>query len=284
MLRPLEPCDVAAARQVQAVAMNHLALRMGDEVLEETDDRRQLGQARIAHLQQTDPEGAWVAEIEGEVAGCALALVRDGMWFLSLLMVDPPHQGKGLGKQLLDATLATATDRSWILATADPAALRRYQRAGFALHASYTAKGPVDRTTIPPVQGVRTGSYDTDAQLVDEVATAVRGASMAQDRHYLARRLMRLLVVDDAGGRGFALLRAGGVASLAATTEDAARRLLWAAIAEAGDSVEIDWLSHDKQWAIDVCLDARLSLVGGATLCFRGQPPMPLYLPSGALG
>jgi GNAT superfamily N-acetyltransferase len=284
MIRPLLPGDVVAAQQVSARALNDLAPRVGEDVLEQTPEVVERGRDRIAHLQQTDPQGAWVAEIEGEVAGCALALVRDGMWFLSLLMVDPPHQGKGLGKQLLDATLATATDRSWILATADPAALRRYQRAGFDLHASYTAKGSVDRTTIPPVQGVRTGSYDTDAQLVDEVATAVRGASMAQDLHYLAHRLMRLLVVDDAGGRGFALLRPGGVASLAASTEDAARRLLWTAIAEAGDRVEIDWLSHDKQWAIDVCLDARLSLVGGATLCFRGQPPMPLYLPSGALG
>jgi GNAT superfamily N-acetyltransferase len=284
MIRPLLPGDVVAAQQVSARALNDLAPRVGEDVLEQTPEVVERGRDRIAHLQQTDPQGAWVAEIEGEVAGCALALVRDGMWFLSLLMVDPPHQGKGLGKQLLDATLATATDRSWILATADPAALRRYQRAGFDLHASYTAKGSVDRTTIPPVQGVRTGSYDTDAQLVDEVATAVRGAAMAQDLHYLAHRLMRLLVVDDAGGRGFALLRPGGVASLAASTEDAARRLLWTAIAEAGDRVEIDWLSHDKQWAIDVCLDARLSLVGGATLCFRGQPPMPLYLPSGALG
>jgi GNAT superfamily N-acetyltransferase len=284
MIRPLEPGDVAAARQVQAVAMNHLALRMGDEVLEESDERRQLGQDRITHLQRTDPEGAWVAEVDGEIAGCALALVRDGMWFLSLLMVDPPHQGKGLGKQLLDATLRTATDRSWILATADPAALRRYQRAGFDLHASYTAKGAVERTLIPAVPGVREGSYGSDGDLVNKLATEVRGASMGPDLHYLARRLMRLLVVDDERGRGFALLRPGGVASLAATTQDAARRLLWTAIAEAGDTIEVDWLSNDKQWAIDVCLDARLSLVGGASLCFRGQPHMPLYLPSGALG
>jgi GNAT superfamily N-acetyltransferase len=284
VLRPLEAGDVVAAQGVQTRALDELSRRLHEPVEELTHERRQRCQDRITHLQLTDPEGAWVAEIDGEVAGCALALVRDGMWFLSLLMVDPPHQGKGLGKQLLDATLATATGRSWILATADPAALRRYQRAGFDLHASFTAKGHVDRTTIPPVHGVRPGSYDTDAELVNEVAAAVRGASMARDLRYLARRLMRLLVVDDAGGRGFVLLRPGGVASLAATTEDAARRLLWTALAEAGDTVEIDWLSNDKQWAIDVCVDARLSLVGGATLCFRGQPQMPLYLPSGALG
>ena len=37
-------------------------------------------------------------------------------------------------------------------------------------------------------------------------------------------------------------------------------------------------------WAIDVCLDARLTLKAGATICLRGQPPMPLYIPGGALG
>jgi GNAT superfamily N-acetyltransferase len=284
MIRPLEPADVAASQRVQARAVNDLAPRVGEDVQEQTPDVVRLGQERIAHLQHTDPAGAWVAEVDGEVVGCALSLVREGMWFLSLLMVDPEHQGKGLGRQLLDATLETATDRSWILATADPAALRRYQRAGFDLHASYTAKGPVDRTTIPAVQGVRVGSYESDGDLMNAVATTVRGASMAPDLHYLARRMMRVLVVDDAAGRGFAVVRAAGVAWLAATTEDAARRLLWTAIAEAGDIIEVDWLSNDKQWAIDVCLDARLSLVGGASLCFRGQPHMPLYLPSGALG
>jgi GNAT superfamily N-acetyltransferase len=284
MIRPLLPADISAAQQVQARAMNDLASRVGDEPQEQTPEAVQRGQGRITHLQQTDPQGAWVAEVEGVVAGCALALVRDGMWFLSLLMVDPTHQGKGLGRQLLDATLAISTDRSWLLATADPAALRRYQRAGFDLHASYSAKGTVDRTTIPAVQGVRTGSYDTDTDLVDAVTTSVRGASMAPDLAYLARRAVPFVVVDDEGGRGFALLRPGGVASLAATTEDVARRLLWTVIAEAGDTVEIDWLSSDKQWAIDVCLDARLSLVGGASLCFRGQQHMPIYLPSGAFG
>jgi hypothetical protein len=71
---------------------------------------------------------------------------------------------------------------------------------------------------------------------------------------------------------------------LGATTEAAARQLLWASLAEAGEEVEVDWLSANQQWAIDVCLDARLSLKAGASLCLRGQPAMSPYLPSGALG
>jgi hypothetical protein len=80
------------------------------------------------------------------------------------------------------------------------------------------------------------------------------------------------------------MLRPGAALWLAATTEDAARRLLWTAIAVAGDEVEVDWLAANQQWAIDVCLDAHLEFKGGASLCFRGQPTMSPYLPNGALG
>lgn len=284
MIRPLLPGDVPAVQRTTWSAMSELDVRLGETPPELTQELLIRSRARIAHLQATDPSSAWVAEVDGEVAGCALALVRDGMWFLSLLMVQPEHQGRGIGRELLDAALTTATDRSWILATAEPAALRRYQRAGFELHASYTAKGPVQRALIPAVQGVRVGDYARDGGLVDDIARAVRGAAMTADLGYLASRPVPLHVIDEPGGRGFALLRPGGVVSLGATNEDAARRLLWTVIAEAGGTVEIDWLTPDRQWAIDVSLDAHLSLAYGASLCLRGQPLMPLYVPGGALG
>lgn len=282
IVRPLLPVDAAACQDVTVRALNDLAPRVGDQILVPTPETTQRGQDRITHLQRTDPQSAWVMEVDGEIAGYSLALVREGMWFLAKLMVAPEHQGEGLGRQLLDAALQTSTERSWILATANPAALRRYQRAGFDLHASYTAKGRVERSTIPAVEGIRDGSWAMDRDLIDQLARQVRGAAMTQDLDHLATRPVRFVV--DTSGRGYALLQEHGTVALAATDEDAARRLLWTVIAEADDSVEIDWLSNDKQWAIDVCLDARLGLHGGATLCFRGQPPMPLYLPSGTFG
>ena len=284
MIRPLRPDDVAACQVLTYEASADLDRRTGEKPEELTEELVVRGRRRIAHLQETDPGSAWVAEVDGAVVGCSLALVRDGMWFLSLLMVAPGRQGNGLGKALLDAALTTATDRAWILATVDPAALRRYQRAGFDLHATYSAKGPVDRARIPAVHGIREGSYDDDRGLLDTVVDQVRGARMTPEIGYFASRSTRILVADASGGQGFSFLRAGGVIWLGATTEDAARRLLWASIAEAGDEVEIDWLGANQQWAIDVSLDAHLALKGGASLCLRGQPPMSPYLPSGAFG
>ncbi len=281
MIRPLLPADVPAARDVQWAALSELDVRLGQTTPELTPEIRARGEGRIAHLQHTDPESAWVAEINGTVVGCGLALVREGMWFLSLLMVDPAYQGRGGGRELLDATLGTATDRSWILATSDPAALRRYQRAGFDLHATYTAKGTVKAGLLPKGLGVSEGSYAEHADLVEDISRSLRGATLRPDLAFYEQTGASLLVVP---GAGYAVVRGDALVTLAATNEDAARRLLWAYFAQATGPVEVDWLAAGQQWAIDVCLDAQLGLEGGASICLRGQPPMPTYLPGGAFG
>jgi GNAT superfamily N-acetyltransferase len=279
LIRPLLPEDVPTAHEVQFAALSDLEVRMGRPAYELTDEIRQRGPARIGHLQRTDPDSAWVAEEDGELVGLSLALVRDGMWFLSLLMIKPGHQGKGIGRQLLDAALTTATDRSWILSTVDPAAVRRYQRAGFQLHPCYHAEGEPDRTRIPAVQGIR--DFDDDADTLDAVCRALRGAAMGPDLDYWQQMGNRIVVSP---GKGFAILRKEAPAWLAATDETTARDLLWTVLAEAPGKVEVDWLAANQQWGIDVCLDARLALRPGASVALRGQPTMSPYLPSGAFG
>ena len=275
--------DVEASFDVQWAALSELDVRLGRTTPELTEAVRARGLSRIAHLLDTDPAGAWVASgDDGAVVGCALAFVRDGMWFLSLLMVLPAVQGTGIGRELLDRTLTTATDRSWILATSDPAALRRYLLAGFELHPTFTAQGIPGELLAPA--GVTVGDYDRHGGVVDEVARYVRGAGLAQELPWLEGRPVPFLVVDDSDGRGFCFTRPGGIVTLGATTEHAARRLLLAALRANNGEVEVDWLSADQQWAIEVCIEARLTLMAGATVCLRGQPRMSPYLPSGAIG
>jgi GNAT superfamily N-acetyltransferase len=278
-IRPLLPEDVPAAHDVTFAALSDLQVRMGKPPMELTDELRQRGPARIAHLQRTDPGSAWAAEEDGEVVGLSLALVREGMWFLSLLMIRPGLQGKGIGRQLLDAALSTSTDRSWIMSTVDPAAVRRYQRAGFQLHPCYHAKGAPDRSKIPAVQGIR--DYDDDRETLDAVTRAVRGAAMGPEVDYWQVMGNRVVVRP---GKGFAVFRKDAPVWLAATDDDTARDLLWTVLAEAPGTVEVDWLAANQQWAIDVCLDAGLTLTSGASLALRGQPMMSPYLPSGAFG
>lgn len=281
MIRPLLPSDIERAQDVQWAALADLDTRIGDTTPDLTPTILARSRDRIAHLQQTDPDACFVAEVDGKVIAMTMALVREGMWFLSLLMVHPDHQGVGHGARLLERVLATATDRSWITSTQDPAALRRYRRAGFTLLPAYQAKGPLDRSLLPAVRGVREGSYDADADLVEGLLRKTRGAALGPDLPYLQSRPMRLLVADDAA---VAFLRPDGVASVAGTNDDAAARVLTAALAECTEDPHVSWLGADQQWAMDVCLDLRLPLTGGASICLRGQPLMTPYLPNGALG
>src|SRR5436190_24403171 len=105
-IRPMTPEDVPAADRAAWRALQYL---IPGEFQPDEDVRRARGQARVGHLQQTDPAGAWVAvNGDGGVIGCALALVREGVWGLSLLGVLPEHQGSGAGRALLHAALQAA--------------------------------------------------------------------------------------------------------------------------------------------------------------------------------
>ena len=292
MIRPLLPDDVPAAGQVQVRAFDDLDRRSGeparDPAGETAGQRRERVERRIAHLQRIDPDGVWVwQDGSGAVAGVALSLRRGPLWFLSLLVVDPAVQSTGAGRQLMAAAMGTCGATGWVLSSSDPRALRTYARAGFTLHPAFRALGPVDRALLPAVGPVREGSWDDDRELLEAVALSQRGAGLGPDVGHHVAGGARLLVTDGPDGRGWVVPRGDGVSSLAASSPAAAQRLLWAALAEAtpGVAVEVDWMTGAQQWALQVCLQARLPLLPGPSSCLRGRPgPLSPYLPSGAFG
>jgi len=86
-IRPLLEADVTAARTAAATALEHLYPE--DVSPEEPARRVQSGIARVAHLRRTDPGGCWVAELDGEIIGTALGLIREGVWGFSLFGLLP---------------------------------------------------------------------------------------------------------------------------------------------------------------------------------------------------
>jgi GNAT superfamily N-acetyltransferase len=67
-------------------------------------------------------------------------LVGDAAWYLSIVAVDPAAQGQGLGRILLEPTIAEA-DRAGVtcyLETFSQRNLSFYQRLGFAAAARFT--------------------------------------------------------------------------------------------------------------------------------------------------
>jgi Acetyltransferase (GNAT) family len=235
----------------------------------------------IDQLLQIDAGGAWVAVLDGQVCGAAMAGLREGLWYLAHLHVRPGLQGRGVGRRLLAAALRYGPQaRGRLLhSSLDPQAMRCYQRAGFALEPALQATGVVGRAALPTAGRVRQGGIN-DLDLVADVDRTQRGAAHGPDFEVLLQAGARLLILDDGREQGYALIEAGQPKTVAATNTAAAVALLWAALAEGDGPVSVQVLRADQQWAIDVVHQAGLGLEPCGPLCRQGDTGalMP-YLP-----
>jgi GNAT superfamily N-acetyltransferase len=279
--------DIEATARVQREAFAALDHSEGHQPSPVTDSARERQHARHRHFLTNDPAGAWVAINDDRVIGCALALKREGLWGLSLLVVDPTVQSRGVGRELLDASLtyADGCDRAVILSTTDPRAMRLYATSGFALYPQVDGHGEPSRDALPALHGrVRDGSL-ADVEFADAIDRVVRGAARGPDQVRMATD-MPLFLVDDVDGRGYAYLRSdGAVFALAATDDDTATALLWHCLARAAElnvSVSIDHMNAAQQWAIRTSYRAQLKVAPSGPAFWRGMTPPHSYLPSGA--
>jgi GNAT superfamily N-acetyltransferase len=239
--------------------------------------------ARITHLVRTDPAGCWVAEYEGRVEGVALSLIREGVWGFSLFGVAEALQGRGVGRELFARCWAygAAARGHLILSSPNPAAMAIYVRSGLAIRPCVAAAGIPDLSRAPDVDGVEDAG-EAGIPVADAIAREVRGAGHGRDLPVALAHGARLLVYQD---RAFALTRVGAVWLLAARDEVAAQRVLWAALAASGPgaTVSVDFLTAGQDWALEVCLDARLALSPDGPMFAGGAlGPLAPYVPSGA--
>jgi GNAT superfamily N-acetyltransferase len=97
--------------------------------------------ASFAAAHDPEREAAWIAEVDGERAGCVFVVRKDDDTAqLRILLVHPTARGRGVGAQLVDACIEfarTAGYRRMMLWTNDPlvSAARIYRAAGFRLTA-----------------------------------------------------------------------------------------------------------------------------------------------------
>jgi GNAT superfamily N-acetyltransferase len=277
-IRPMGADDVDAAQEVAGSVLFSGPAPTTDAV--HIERRR----ARVAHLQRTDPGGAWVAEVDGAIVGMTQALVREGIWGLSLLAVAREHQSRGIGRGLLEAAFGHGAGARGhiILSTESPAAMRRYARLGLDLRPCVCAAGIVDPGRLPTADGVADAGPG-GIPVADAIGRAVRGAGHGVDLPVaLEAPGTRLLLFED---RAFALVRDGSVSLLAALDDAAATRVLsgaFAAIAP-GETVVVDFLTAGQDWAVRACLDAGLALSPDGPVFTGGElGPLRPYIPNGA--
>lgn len=283
VIRPMVEEDVPAADAVGWAALRAF-IPVAFREQAEAQGRAELSQVRFCHLLEHDSGGCHVAEIDGEVAGVALALKREGLWGLSLFAVAPDHQGKGIGTRLIEPVLAYSESCSGaiILSSQDARAQRRYARAGFALRPAFSATGQINASRIPDGLRSRPGDLEADRATIDASSRHVRGASHAVDLPALIAAGGVLLVCED---RGYVVVRHGSPVLLAALDDDAAVDLLWSSLAagKPGESVHVDFLTAEQQWAVGPVLDAGLALGSDGPVFTRGDVRgFAPYIPHGA--
>jgi GNAT superfamily N-acetyltransferase len=274
-LRACEEADLAAVATLAAAALEFDASEPA---------RSKRWHARLAYSLSTDPAGAFVAEREGSMVGVTQVVVRERLWCLSLLAVEPIAQSGGVGRALLERALSYAvhsTDIGLIPSSSDPRALRLYALAGFALLPTFEAAGVLDRTSLPRPGGEVQAGGVADLEALAPISREVRGAPHTSEIEFALRLGARLLRLGD---RGFAVAMPGhGVWLLVARDDEAATQLLWATLALADtERPLVRWITGEQQWAIEVLVSAGLRLVPYGALCVRGRPgTMRPFLPSG---
>jgi GNAT superfamily N-acetyltransferase len=240
--------------------------------------------ARVEHLMQLDIDGAFVAQRGAQILGAAQAMIRDELWCLSILVVEPSGQSSGAGRALLRRALDYgSTGRSGLIVSSnDPRAIRLYASAGFAVLPTLQATGPIDRAALPPADARVSEGSANDLEALEAISREVRGGTHTPELELVLAHGGRLLRFGD---RGFVVAHARhGVWLLIARDDEAATALLWSALAHTDDGPgqAIRWLTGGQDWAVDVAVRARMRVTAYGALCVRDQPgPLRPFIPSG---
>lgn len=143
--RPACETDLAEISAVFTEAHNDLQRRRGfAEVL--TNPPRP--PAILSFLLRRTPQAFWVAEEDGGIVGFADSFLNGTLWFLAWLFVSPSVQGRGVGRELLERTLAAwgsapIENRATMTFAINPVSQSLYMRYGmYAREPVYRAHGP----------------------------------------------------------------------------------------------------------------------------------------------
>ena len=135
LVRPMTDADIPQVATVTAEAF---------ETEISTPRLAATGSSGCATRCGTDPDGSFVSERDGVVTGAAQAVIREGLWILSLMAVSPTL---GVGRRGPRADGGGAGLRPWlptpalIIASDDPRALRLYASSGFRARADLQGHG-----------------------------------------------------------------------------------------------------------------------------------------------
>src|SRR5574340_417929 len=101
--RPAEEPDLEGISAVFAAAYDDLRRSRG---FVEAPTNPSPPPAILAFLLRQTPQAFWVAQDGGRIVGFADSFLRGTLWYLAWLFVSPSVQGRRVGHELLERTLA----------------------------------------------------------------------------------------------------------------------------------------------------------------------------------
>ena len=170
--------------------------------------------AQIVRLLMAGEQRAWVAEVDGRVAGLVSAFPTRSLqaesWEIDLLAVHPRQQGQGLGTALIKeavrgASGSGATRARAAVAVKNRGSRRAFEAAGFQASPEIChlmrceVAGAAARPPVPGGEAVRPLVGEADAQAVLQLAPAL--ARTAREVASLANATANALLLAE-GDRG----------------------------------------------------------------------------------
>jgi predicted N-acetyltransferase YhbS len=276
-LRPMRAPDFDRADEVWRAAFA-TSTEFPQSSTPPTATERLASNARRAHFLRHDPGGSFVALVDDTIVGVAQSHRREGTFVLAMLAVAPEFQDAGIGRDLLDASLAYSrgAKAAYIFSSSDPRAIHRYLRAGFRLHPAVQITGRVLGEVATP-GSIRVSSGEPpDLAYVESIDRALRGSGRSID--------VALLIHEH---DGYAVLTSNRLAALGALEEPVARELFAAVLAGHPDGVlrSASWIAGQQQWAIEEATRQRATIEVRGSIMTRDVAVLPEpYLPNGLFG
>ncbi|MDL2334462.1 MAG: GNAT family N-acetyltransferase [Chloroflexota bacterium] len=175
--RPVDPADIEACADVFYAADDELNTKRGLPVM----PRNRVALTRMfSHIQATDPGRAWLAERDGRVLGFAMSAQREELVFLAFLFIEPEEQSRGLGRELLERSMANATKTAVCILSIQPISAALYAKYGMVPRVPIYQIGGRPKKPLPELPaGLSVGPLEVaQAAALDR---AVTGFAREQD-------------------------------------------------------------------------------------------------------
>jgi GNAT superfamily N-acetyltransferase len=172
--RPIDAADLEALGEVFYEADDELSVRRG---LPKTP-RNPMPLLRLFdHIVKGSPQRGWLAESAGRVLGFGIAAQRADMTFLSFLFVRPDAQSSGLGRALLERSMAHSEYRAVCIGAIQPIAAALYAQYGMVPRVPlfmFSGKPNTTLRALPGAMEIGPVSIGDVAQLDQEVTGLTR--------------------------------------------------------------------------------------------------------------